>query len=255
MRRRSTLAAVTALAAFAGCGGVDAVVPARPAPQPPGFVEIREPPEDPRGVILTIHGGGWQDVGEAAARAEDGNGARYLAQGWAVVNVDYRPGRRALDDVIAWHDWVLARWPTEPVCAAGSSAGAHLALMLAARRPEVACVIGFGAITDLDRVGDTKEARELRRDFVVPSFGSGDLSDLSPITYARDIGARVLLITSRDDRIAPCDQIRRYGERDPDAQVMCPEGGAEPFVHAGLSERSVARWTAAETALLAAPAG
>jgi hypothetical protein len=67
--------------------------------------------------------------------------------------------------------------------------------------------------------------------------------------------ARVLLVTSRRDRVAPCDQIRRYGQLDADAQVLCLAAGDEPFVHAGLSKRAVARWMEAENALLAAPAG
>src|SRR5690349_440691 len=102
-----------------------------------------------RGVMITIHGGAWISSGAQAMRAEAPDAARYAAQGWLVDNIDYRPGRYALRDTLAAYDSLRRAHPRLPICASGESSGGHLALMLAARRPGLACAISKAGPTDL----------------------------------------------------------------------------------------------------------
>lgn len=248
-RRLAAAALLTTV--IGGCGSGSAESRSEVPQAPRRFHQVIAPADEPRGVVLTIHGGGWQWVGEPVAHTEDGNAARFAAAGWVALNVDYRPGRKSVKDVVAWYDWAARRWPGLPICAAGSSAGAHLALMVAVRRPAVRCVIGFGAITDLATLRGTPKTDELRRDFVIPSFGAAQLRRYSPIRAAERVRARVLLLTSRKDPWAPCSQIRAWARRDSDARTVCLPSGKEPFVHANVSAAALRVRDEAERELLA----
>jgi len=248
---RQLAAAALVTTVIGGCGSGDAESRSEVPRAPRGFHQVMAPTGEPSGVVLTIHGGGWQWVGEPMAHTEDGNAARFAAAGWLALNVDYRPGRKSVTDVAAWYDWAARRWPGLPICAAGSSAGAHLALMVAVRRPGVRCVIGFGAITNLSTLRGTAKTDELRRDFVLPSFGAAQLRRYSPIRAAERVRARVLLLTSRKDPWAPCSQIRAWARRDTDARSVCVPAGDEPFVHANVSAAALRIRDEAEQELLA----
>ncbi|HSI41721.1 MAG TPA: alpha/beta hydrolase [Xanthobacteraceae bacterium] len=92
-------------------------------------------PEQPRGVYLHIHGGGWT---LGSARENDGLNDLLVARtGLAVVSVDYRlapehPYPAAPDDCEAAALWLLregpARFGTEHFCIGGESAGAQLSV-------------------------------------------------------------------------------------------------------------------------------
>ena len=94
----------------------------------------------PAGVVLVIHGGAWRASGPRTA-ALDGRAARAPSPAgagprpWSTT----APSPTAPGDVVRAYDAARERYPALPICAYGESAGGHLALMLAVRRP-LACV-------------------------------------------------------------------------------------------------------------------
>jgi acetyl esterase/lipase len=213
------------------------------------YSEITSPETKPAGTVLVIHGGGWLLTGESQVRYEAGEAQRFTSYGWRALNVDYRPGKDSLADVVAWFAWAKTRYPNKPVCVFGRSAGGHLALMLAARaRPD--CVIAHAPVTDLRAVKGTPEAGVLRRDFVEPTFGA-ELARYSPVERIARPGVPVLLATSAADRYTQCRHITRYQERRPATQVRCLPAGGAAFMHAGVTERSLRAQHRREERLLA----
>ena len=122
-------------------------------PGPAGDIPIRvyRPSEQPRGVIVYYHGGGWTIGGLDTADAA----LRLIANqtGCTVVSVDYRlapehPFPAAVDDAMAAVSWVAGKLadfvgPGAPLMVMGDSAGANLsaAVCLLAREaggPEIA---------------------------------------------------------------------------------------------------------------------
>ncbi len=102
-----------------------------------------------RGVVIGIHGGAWYGVGRELSMTVRDDLERWRRQGWHGVIVDYPKGGASVASVLRSYDRVRARYPGLPVCLYGESAGGHLALLVAAARPDVACVETAGAPTDL----------------------------------------------------------------------------------------------------------
>lgn len=119
------------------------------------FVEIWEPPGEPRGSIILIHGGYWRqryDLDSTRPIA-----AHASAMGWKVLNIEYR----RVDD--EWGVWpamaadVLhsARFADRhPRVVIGHSAGGHLALWLAAQPGYADAVIALAPLADLTAASD-----------------------------------------------------------------------------------------------------
>ena len=121
----------------------------------PFHYEVGEPDglyanRPPAGVLLLFHGGGWTSNGGGAAQSIRGEANRWRARGWRTVNASYRPCGRSIEDVLSLYDRVRSTYGgTSPVCTFGQSAGGHLALMVAARRPGgVRCVVNQAGPTD-----------------------------------------------------------------------------------------------------------
>ena len=216
----------------------------------------------PRGIMLLIHGGGWYIVGPGPLATERRDASCWRRRGWLTVNIDYPACARSLAGVLWFHDRVRARLGRRlPLCAEGASAGAHLALMLAARRPGVACVIGLGAPTDLVAInrqasasGDRNGSRAVGT-MARNAFGRRRLAALSPVRHAGTIHARVLLATARRDIVIPLAQSRamrdalRARHRYAESVILAP--GRTQWVHANVSRRGLARFHAAERRLVA----
>ena len=119
----------------------------------PAYYEIGEPTGDfagqpPKGVMMVIHGGGWSLHGPGAVASMRSRADRWRAEGWRTLNVGYRPCADSVQDVRWFYDRARELWNTAgPFCVMGSSAGGHLALMLAASRPGVACAIAHAGPT------------------------------------------------------------------------------------------------------------
>ena len=230
----------------------------------------------PRGWILLIHGGGWFADGAAVTQATLGAAQVLREHGWAVDDIDYRPGRAALGDVVAaYRNLRAVRGARVPVCALGQSAGASMALLLAAAEPSLRCVIAEGALTDLADLADqpawapagvspSAGPRSTLRDIIAPNFGTRRdvLLGWSPVTYAAGTRARILLGGSSFDWVVPeRAQMAEFRRADPSrvrtmllAGEPTPAGVLPNFVHASITAAAARTWEAAELGMLAAEA-
>jgi acetyl esterase/lipase len=224
----------------------------------PAFVETLGPAEH-RGVVITIHGGGWFIVGPEAARAEHPEAALWASRGWTAVNVSYRAGRRSLSDVLWFYDRVRRHvGKRTPICLTGGSAGGHLALMVAVRRPDVACVIARGAPTNLTTIGrqnawgpDGPQATlpRLTRDWAIEAFGRRGLAAMSPALHADRIRAWVLFAIADRDPFVPWRQALELKRAMPRAHVYRLSWGGRNWVHTSVSSEAARGFRRAERAV------
>jgi acetyl esterase/lipase len=222
-------------------------------------------------VMILVHGGGWYTVGPAAMHSGRGAGQRWRDAGWETVNVDYRACGQSAADVLAFYDLIRQQvGPSVPICLEGESAGAHLALMVAADRADVACVIATGAPTNLRSIAAEGKAEaangtgapELRKGssyvqgLARAAFGRQGLTDLSPVTWAGQIHARVLIGTAAVDPMVPAAQAQELAAAitgaNPGAYVDVDrlEAGSVPWVHGGVSQAAVDDFANRMTALV-----
>lgn len=228
-----------------------------------------------RRVMILVHGGSWYTVGRRAMRSQRSVAARWRSAGWATVSVSYRACGRSVADVLRFYDLVRARvGAAVPICLLGQSAGGHLALMVAAKRSDVACAMSEGGPTDLRRIASQGAAEAL--DGTGPSglregsrriqhlaraaFGAERLHAQSPVTHAARIGARLLLGTAASDNLVPSGQAQtlaaavRSAHGDAYVDVDRLSAGTTTWVHGSISAAAAAGYRA-RVARLVAPIG
>lgn len=245
--------------------------PSAPAPYeiglPTSAPEVGRPPQR---VMMLIHGGGWYTVGVEAMRTERRAAALWADAGWATVSIDYRACGKSRPDALLFYDLVRARFGPVPICLTGESAGGQLALMIAADRPDVACVLVQGTPTDFMTIAGEgrREARaggsapELRKGSAFvggvarAAFGAGALKAQSPVSRAADIRARVLIGTASGDPVIPYEQAdEMFGamrNADPNAYVDVPRLAAGPvlWTHGLVTQAAVDDFAARAEALV-----
>jgi acetyl esterase/lipase len=222
----------------------------RPGPAGPGPVlqrEVFRPPagEPVKGVVLVIHGGGWQGGQHRLMDAIEPDARRLARWGYLAWSVDYRSGRHSVEDVIDWYRLIRSRYPRQPVCAKGTSAGGHLALMLAVQT-RIPCVIDESGPTDLRRF----DFRTVDRFFPTPRARRA----FSPLGYAETnafSGTEILLAHLRGDELVPFAQSRRFA-RAIDSRLVALPTGTVPFVHGRADRLALARYRRIERRFLAA---
>jgi acetyl esterase/lipase len=193
----------------------------------------------PAGVVLVIHGGAWRASGPRTAALMNARAHTFAAWGWVAGVVDYRGFADSPGDVVRAYDAARRRYPGLPICAYGESAGGHLALMLAVRRP-LRCVVDAAGPVDLPRLRGTAQADWVRAK-ALASFG--DLRDASPTHHAAAIRASVLAGYAASDRIVPASQGRYLQRALPGAHVIELGPGAGPrFVHASVAPAALRAW-------------
>jgi acetyl esterase/lipase len=229
----------------------------------PFAYEVGEPAggQPARGVMLVLHGGAWFSVGEAKLSITRPDAARWQARGWRTVNATYRACATSVDDVLRLYDRVRSTYgATLPVCAFGRSAGGHLALLLAARRPQLACVVAEAGIADLAALaGQTAVGRgsgpATVANWATAAFGADRLAQVSAAGSA--VRARVLYAISAADPLVPFEQATAFAaaqrRRDPGAYVdtLRVPAGDEPFEHVRASVAGLQEFFAHEQALVA----
>ncbi len=158
---RSTLVGLVALASLAGqpaqasAASMLSILNPKPVVKviPPVAGPTAEDPAGiaPRGTMIMVHAGGWAGHdAHAQGLLMDRPGDMLVARGWRVVSIDYNEGTQGLQDLLNVAGDELARKSSDgPLCIYGESAGAHLALVAAARLRAIDCVIGIGTPTDL----------------------------------------------------------------------------------------------------------
>jgi dipeptidyl aminopeptidase/acylaminoacyl peptidase len=222
--------ALAILCAAAGCGGGD-----DDGNGGPGAARVSwGAPDDPKGVVMLLHGGGWlpSDSGYAEQKA---NADNYEDQGFATVAIGYDEGAKGFQQVIDVYREARRRYPDLPICASGISAGGNLALMLATREPDLACVVALAAPTDLTSLAEQDPEGDEAHQAAVAAFGKDQLAKFSPVRYADRIKAKVLLILAESDPVDPVDQGDELAQVLPGLQLLIlPPGPVSvPFAHFG----------------------
>lgn len=186
-------------------------------------------------VVVYFHGGGWVDGRRQAASLLL---LPFLAQGWAVVNADYRlarvaPAPAAAEDARCVLYWVHKNaerygFDRDAIVLAGDSAGGHLALLAAMLPPgsafdhacpapdemrwngrprpvpRVAAVVNWFGVTDVAALLDGPE----RRNFALEWFGAAPdrarlARALSPLHRAGADSPPVITIHGDQDPVVP----------------------------------------------------
>ncbi len=228
----------------------------------PFAYEVGEPTAGPvRGVMLILHGGAWSSVGRAKLSITRPDAARWRARGWRTVNATYRPCAASVGDVLSLYDRVRRTYGSAlPVCAFGRSAGGHLALLLAARRPKLACVVSEAGLADLPALARQQAAAGAGgpatvANWATAAFGADRLAEVS--AAGSPVKARVLYAIGAADTLVPFAQATDFAaaqrRRDPAAYVdtlrLAP--GTSLFEHAFVSDSALAEFHAREQELVA----
>jgi dienelactone hydrolase len=183
-------------------------------------------------VVVAIHGGGWSVTGRSVTDDLAMRTGRFARWGDTVVSTDYAPGGAGLADVLATYDAARAARPSARICLYGESAGGQWALMVAALRPTVDCVIAAAAPADLVASSPTLAP------YVLRAFGS-QLSRYSPSTFASRIAAPILLEYATDDVLVPPSQGTLVQSAAPDAATVLLRPGTRAWVHTAVSKATL----------------
>jgi acetyl esterase/lipase len=269
-----------------------------------------------RGLVIVIHGGGWQDEGgvpndSLTTSAEQ----RWVGRSWASVAVGYRSStqgplsdslkdlitaltpagaepkypaivsgsaRYSIDDTRYFYahlsEILGPELAAKPRCVVGFSAGAHLALMVAAQYHDIGCVVADAGPTNLvdspiePNDADPRELRWIAGAYAQLAFGApGPRNDsglrapeLSPTNLAAQ-GAfaptlEILIGGATNDPFVGPGHLRDFLSARPtrtQAVLLTPSSatGAPAFVHSTVTPSSLAAYRTAEAALAARVAG
>ncbi len=228
--RRTLLASLASLSASAQRSDILTLPPPPPDEEPRygdhefALGELRLPKsKGPHPVLIVIHGGYWR---AAYDRKHIGHlCAAFTAKGLATWSLEYRrlgnagggwPG--TFNDIVKGADAVekmAAKYKLDDkrVAVIGHSAGGHLALWLAAQRPNLSGTIALAPVADLRRGFELKLSRG-----VVGDLLGGSPSEV-PERYAKASPIELLpikppqrLIHGIDDDIVPIEVSRRYAD-------------------------------------------
>jgi acetyl esterase/lipase len=190
----------------------------------------------PTPVVVMIHGGGW-----IASNKDDYvlTAGPYLAMGFGVVNVEYRPGRISLapasvEDCACALRWVARHakdynFDLDKIILTGPSAGGHLALMTGMApasagfanecayqddpqkpAPKVAAIINLFGITDVNDLLQGPNLRTYAVSWLGGAPGREELARrISPLTYVRAGLPPILTIHGDADKVVPYTQAVR----------------------------------------------
>ena len=182
---------------------------------------------DPRPILVWIHGGGWV-AGDKAAEVPQL--IPYLERGWNVVNVNYRQGPgtapQAVDDVMCAYQRVIeiveaSGIPTDQVVVSGASAGGHLALLVGmlnsdgnhpcrTTSPPKAVVNWFG-ITDIEAVQEFLSETRPEGNYAAAWIGDAAKvneisSQYSPLFLVTENTPPIITVHGDVDTVVPYEQ-------------------------------------------------
>jgi acetyl esterase/lipase len=188
------------------------------------------------------------------------------------VNFTYRACGQSLDDALWFYDRARAWFYSGlNICALGTSAGGHLALLIAANRSGVYCVVSQAGPTDLRIIQnelayntatglhDQTLGGRWTHNLAGAAFGEENLNRFSPAAVASPTlsATRVLQAFSADDPLVPFQQAADLANAmlaaNPAAYVddLQLAQGAFPFGHGKVSEAALQTFHAHERQLVA----
>jgi acetyl esterase/lipase len=193
-----------------------------------GFLAVPDGPR-PHPTIFWVHGGPTAHIADAwypVAQA-------WVDHGFAVALVNYRgstgygrewrdalegnPGLTEIEDLLAVRDQLVAAGVADPARMAlgGNSWGGYLTLLGLGRQPE-AWSLGIAGVPVADYAAAYEDEMEPLKAFDRSLFGGTPAErpdfyrERSPITYAEQVRAPVLILAGRNDPRCPIRQIENY---------------------------------------------
>jgi dipeptidyl aminopeptidase/acylaminoacyl peptidase len=185
--------------------------------------------EPPFPAILETHGGPEAVTTERfAPRAQ-----AWLDHGFCFLTINYRgsttfgrafkeqiwgqPGDWEVKDMVAGRQWLVDQGIARPdqILLTGWSYGGFLTLQALGTRPEL-WAAGMAGIAVADWVSEFEDENEILRGFDIALFGGSPAEKReqyersSPITYAEQVKAPVLIIQGRNDTRCPDRQVELY---------------------------------------------
>jgi acetyl esterase/lipase len=171
--------------------------------------------------MLVIHGGGWTVNSVGLVQGTRADADRWRARGCQTVNLTYRACAQSVGDVLWFYDNARAWFGSDTaICALGTSAGGHLALLIGAQRSDLYCAVSQAGPTDLRTIHSevaydkasglhtqTNDGRQMHN-LAAAAFGAENLSLYSPAARASEtlMSTRVLQGFSHDDALVPYEQ-------------------------------------------------
>ncbi|HEX8158719.1 MAG TPA: alpha/beta hydrolase fold domain-containing protein [Solirubrobacteraceae bacterium] len=235
--------------------------PPPPKPvQPPKPAEalVASPASDVKGTMIMVHGGGWQGPGEKSQKyLMEQPGEMLVQRGWRVISVDYDAGTAGITDVLNAAGQELQRAEGNPLCLYGESAGAQIALVVAARLKAIDCVIAAGAPTDFHAyMAEAKSSGDGPRAIIAGQMETvfGSTEDVTaawePVKLSSKIASDVLMLREADDRLIPREQLDRFLAARPTTESAELESDLEAtpetwWLHGTLSDAGRERYLAA----------
>jgi pimeloyl-ACP methyl ester carboxylesterase len=214
------LIALTAI----GCGGEDLDI--NPSGPKPALLKWGKPSDGkPQGVVILLHGGGFQP-NRFAYEAEMPLAAAIQDRGFATVVIGYDAGETGYEEIEGIYEKARKRYKGLPVCVHGISAGGTLGLILAANEPDLSCMVGLVTPTDLTTL--QQQGADQVYDLAVAAFGEDELAKWSPVRYADQIKAKVLLIPAQTDPVVPIAQAREFVRARPATELSVIPPGPTP---------------------------
>ena len=184
---------------------------------------------EPAPVILMVHGGGWRRVDKAMGQVVDNKAARWVAQGFIFISINYRMLPKA--DVLTQADDVAralaaaqsraAGWGGDPAkfILMGHSAGAHLVALLSAEparaqaqgaHPWLGTVALDSAALDVVKIMQSRHYRLYDK-----AFGKDEAfwKSASPYHVLNATATPMLLVCSTTRKDKPCDQADAFAAK------------------------------------------
>jgi predicted alpha/beta-fold hydrolase len=222
--------------------------------------------------MLVVHSAGWVLAGVGGVQRVRPDADRWRARGWETVSFANRMCAQSYDDALWFHDRAR-RWfgPRTKICALGTSAGGHLALLIGAYRPDLYCAVSEAGPTDLRTIQDevaydaatglfdqTLGGRWVHN-LAAAAFGEENLAEYSPAAQAAGPlkSTRVLQGFSADDPTVPYQQAADLAEAmraaNPDAYVDSVQlaTGTIAFAHGRVTQAALDDFYAREQRLVA----
>ncbi len=185
--------------------------------------------DGPQPTVFLVHGGptsqdadafvpgvaAWVDAGFVVVRVNY-RGSTGYGSAWRDA-IEHRVGLTEIEDIAAVRDWAVSSGLTDPaaVVLAGASWGGYLTLLGLGLRPD-AWTLGVAGVPVADYVAAYEDEMEGLRAFDRSLFGGTPETvperyrQSSPITYADDVRAPVLILAGANDPRCPIRQIDNY---------------------------------------------
>lgn len=184
----------------------------------PTIVELHGGPDIAQTKVFSAGSQAWLDHGYAFLsinyRGSTTFGKRFEEQIWGQL------GQWELEDLAAAHAWLVREGIAQPeaMFVSGWSYGGYLALLALGRQPTL-WAGGMAGIAIADWAETYADSSDMLKDYVVAFFNGTpeeqpeQYAASSPISYAAQVTAPVLVMQGRNDSRCPARQMRQYEAR------------------------------------------